>query len=224
MRDLTLVFDLDGTLVDTAPALTHATNHVLGHVGLAPVTVEALRPWVSYGARRMVIQALEASGTSLPEEKIDGLMDLYNDYYAANIAVGSRPYAGVVEALEHFRSQGTRLAVCTNKREELSRILLDALGMMPLFSGLAGRDTFPVSKPHPDHLLNTIRMAGGKPTDAIMVGDSEVDVATAKAARVPIVAVTFGYSEVPVASFGPDVLIESYTELKQAVAAVRSKA
>ena len=217
MKDLTVVFDLDGTLVDTAPDLVGATNHALADIGLAPVAAGLLRPWISFGARRMIVEALAASGQPKPDAEVDRLLDLFLLYYEANIARESRPYPGVVTAIETLRAGGARLAVCTNKREGLSRALLSALSLDHLFHALAGRDTFPVHKPHPEHLLGAIRLAGGSPLRALMVGDSEVDVATAKAASVPVVAVSFGYTQVPVASLTPDRLIHHYDHLLAAV-------
>jgi phosphoglycolate phosphatase len=145
---------------------------------------------------------------------------MFLDYYARNIAVGSRPFEGTVAALNRFKNAGARLAVCTNKAEAMSRRLLDALNLSPLFSAIAGRDTFPVYKPHPDHLLGTIRLAGGDNARAVMVGDSRIDIATAKAAAVPVVAVSFGYTDTPVRELGPDEVIDHYEELEPAVAAL----
>jgi phosphoglycolate phosphatase len=220
MRDLTLVFDLDGTLVDTAPDLIHATNHALAGLGHAPVGAATVRPWISYGARRMIVEALSAVGDIRSDGEVDDALERFLDYYAANIAVDSRPFSGTVAALDRFAACGARLAVCTNKREALSRLLLDQLGMTTRFASLAGRDTFPVSKPHPDHLLGAIKLAGGDAGRAVMVGDSDVDIATAKAAGVPVVAVTFGYTHAPVGDFQPDAVIDHYDDLDAAVTRV----
>ena len=220
MRDLTIVFDLDGTLVDTAPDLVAATNHVLEHVGLPPVDGESLRPHIGYGAKRMIESSTAAANLSAAEH--EALLERFLDYYGAHIAVGSRPFEGTVEALEAFKAAGATLAVCTNKREAMSRQLLDALDLSRYFAALAGRDTLAESKPHPGHLLGTISMAGGDAARAVMVGDSNVDIATAKAAKVPVVAVSFGYSDAPVASFKPDAIIDHYSELGAAIAALTS--
>lgn len=220
MRDLTLVFDLDGTLVDTAPDLIHATNHALLTLGHPPVTGETVRPWISFGARRMIEEALVSLGDSRTDPEIDTALERFLEHYADNIAVDSRPFPGTVAALDRFAARGARLAVCTNKRELLSVSLLDQLRLTAKFAGLAGRDTFPVSKPHPDHLLGAIQLAGGDARRAIMIGDSEVDIATAKAAGVPVVAVTFGYTSVPVADLEPDAIIDHYDELDAAVARI----
>lgn len=213
MRGATIVFDLDGTLVDTAPDLWAATNHALGTAGVAAVPAETLRPWIGYGARRMIVESLASAGRVMGDAEIDGMMESFLLHYAENVARESRPYPGAVEALDVCAAQGATLAVCTNKREALALALLRALDLHGRFAFIAGRDTFPVSKPHPDHLLNTIYLSDGDPARAIMVGDSAVDIETAKSASVPIVAVTFGYSERPVREFAPDATIDHFGEL-----------
>lgn len=220
MRDHTLVFDLDGTLVDTAPDLVAATNHVLEDVGLPPVDATTLRPCIGHGAKYMIAKATEAAQPALTERDREQLLGRFLDYYAANIAVGSAPFEGAVPALERFLEAGAQLAVCTNKVEAMSRLLLDTLDLTRLFKAIAGRDTLANSKPHPEHLLGTIRMAGGDAARAIMIGDSKVDIATAKAAGVPVIAVTFGYTDEPLDQFEPDALIDHYWELEPAIAAL----
>lgn len=219
MRDLTIVFDLDGTLVDTAPDLVAAANHVLEHVGLPPVDDQSLRPYIGYGARHMIERATAAA--SLDEAEHERLLQRFLDYYRANIAVGSRPFDGAVDALERFKAAGARLAVCTNKQEGMSRRLLDTLNLSRFFAAIAGRDTLPNFKPHPGHLLGTIELAGGDASRAVMIGDSKVDIATAKAARVPVIAVSFGYTDTPVQEFAPDAVIDHYRQLESAIAALR---
>jgi phosphoglycolate phosphatase len=220
MRDATLVFDLDGTLVDTAPDLIAATNHVLAGIGLPGVSEHELRPLIGHGARFMVEHAMGPDAAKLSDDERKRLLDRFLDYYGNNIAVGSRPFEGTVAALERFKSAGAKLAVCTNKNEKMSKVLLDAVGMGRLFSAVAGRDTFAVFKPHPEHLLGTIRLAGGDRSRAIMVGDSRVDIETAKAAGVPVVAVSFGYTDKPVRELGPDTVIDHYDELEPAIVAL----
>lgn len=218
MRDLTVAFDLDGTLVDTAPDLVLATNHALATLGLAPVAAGVVLPWVSFGARRMISEALVHHRRELEPAAIDRALDDFLAYYAANIARESRPFPGATAALDRLAAAGCRLAVCTNKRQDLTFSLLDALDLTRRFAGIAGRDTFAVSKPHPGHLIGAIELAGGNPARAVMVGDSEVDIATGQAAGVPVVAVTFGYPGRPVAECAPDAVIDHYDELFAAVA------
>ncbi len=218
MRDLTIVFDLDGTLVDTAPDLVAATNHVLGHLKLSPIADEHLRPWIGYGAKHMIERAVGEAGHQLGPGEDERLLERYLDYYENNIAVGSQPFEDAVPALQRFQAAGAKLAVCTNKMERMSTTLLDALDLTQFFEVIAGRDTLAKFKPHPEHLLGTIRLAGGNADRAIMIGDSAVDVATAKAAGVPVIAVSFGYTDVPARELGADAVIDHYRELESAIA------
>jgi phosphoglycolate phosphatase len=223
MHKATIVFDLDGTLVDTAPDLIAATNHALADLTLPPVSAETLRNAIGFGARHMIVEALRESSHTEDEAGVDRLLALFLDHYEANIARESRPFEGAVDALERFRAAGARLAVCTNKRAGLSNRLLAALGLAPLFATVAGRDTFPVCKPHPDHLTGAIALAGGDPRTAIMIGDTSVDIATARAAGIPVVGCTFGYSDVPVATLAPDAVIAHFSELEAAVTTLLAK-
>lgn len=218
METWTLVFDLDGTLVDTAPDLAAATNHVLQHIGLRPVSEADIRPFVGHGALAMISGAAAQQGQVFPEQKLFELFEVFVAHYRANIAARSAPYEGVLEALHDFKGQGVKLAVCTNKIESHALALLEALDMTRYFSAITGRDSLGVHKPDPGHLTGTIALAGGAERRAIMVGDSETDIKTAKAAGVPVVAVTFGYSVVPVADFSPDAVIGHYGELHAAAA------
>lgn len=217
MRDWTIVFDLDGTLVDTAPDLVDATNHALAALSLPAIPEADLRPWISFGARRMLTEALATHGHPHSDRDVDELHAGFLAYYEANISNRSRPYPHIVDALDELAAGGARLAVCTNKREALSHLLLDALDLRRRFAAIAGRDTFPVYKPDPDHLFGAIRMAGGDPQRAMMIGDSATDVATAKAAAVPVIAVSFGYTETPAAQLGADIVIDCHSRLTGAI-------
>lgn len=222
MEGWTLVFDLDGTLVDTAPDLAAATNHVLTRFSLPPVDETEIRHYVGNGALAMIKGALKAHGRSVGEDELMDLFEMFITHYAGNIANTSRPYPGVIRALETFKNEGARLAVCTNKLEAHARLLLDALGMSHHFQALTGRDTLGASKPDPRHLTGTIDLARGDTRRSIMIGDSETDIATAKAARIPVVAVDFGYATGPVANYGPDIIISHYDELAPALAKLRA--
>ena len=217
MQNLTVVFDLDGTLVETAPDLIAATNHVMRLAGLAPVAAESIRPSISFGSRVMIETGFRQQGRTAKASEINRLQRHFLAFYEANIAVGSHPYPGLELALEALATKGARLAVCTNKQERLSRHLLDALGLSRHFTALAGRDTFPVFKPDPGHLIGVIAQAGGDPARAIMVGDSATDIRTARAAGIPVIGVPFGYTDVPIHALGPDLVIEHYRELEAAV-------
>jgi phosphoglycolate phosphatase len=207
------VFDLDGTLVDTAPDLIAATNHVMAGLGRSAVSGDILRPQVSHGALAMIRAALGPEAASWEEPRLYPLFDQFIAYYQANIAVESQPFPGMVAALDRAQTSGHILAVCTNKREVLARQLLESLGLANRFAAIAGRDTFKIYKPDPGHLLQTIAQASGLPGQAIMIGDSNVDIATAKAASIPVIAVSFGYCEPPVAHYAPDFIIHHFDDL-----------
>lgn len=224
MQGWTLVFDLDGTLVDTAPDLAAATNHVLAKFNLEPVNEAEIRPFVGHGAMIMIERALASHGHEVDRDELLDLFEVFIAHYTANIAVKSRPYPGVLRALEQYRGDGALLAVCTNKIEAHARLLLDALAMSPLFAAITGRDSLAACKPDPRHLTGTIALARGKPDRAVMIGDSETDIATAKAARIPVVAVEFGYSAQPVSSFAPDATIAHYDDLAAAIRRLTLKA
>jgi phosphoglycolate phosphatase len=217
MKGFTIVFDLDGTLVDTAPDLAEATNHVLETLGLERVSELDIRPFVGHGALAMIDAAVKSRGRTLTEVELNSLFETFFAHYSDNLAIRSAPYPHLISALDGLRDAGATLAVCTNKIEMQARQVLEALKLDGYFSALTGRDTLSVYKPDPGHLTGTIARAGGRPDTAIMVGDSETDIRTAKAAHIPIVAVSFGYSVDPVASFGPDAIIDDYRDLSDAV-------
>jgi phosphoglycolate phosphatase len=213
----TVVFDLDGTLVDTAPDLINALNFVLGREGLPPVPQHSARNMIGAGARRLIERGLELEGRSLGFDDITRLTNDFIDYYAAHIAELSRPFEGLESALDDLGALGYRFAVCTNKLEWLSKLLLDQLGLSSRFSAICGADTFGVSKPDPVILQQTIARAGGELSSAIMVGDAGPDIGVARRAGVPVIGVEFGYTEIPIADFKPDRLIKNMNELPAAV-------
>src|ERR1700704_4151426 len=213
----TIVFDLDGTLVDTAPDLINALNFVLDREGLPPVPLHSARNMIGAGARRLIERGLELEGRSAGLEDITRLTSDFIDYYAAHIADVSRPFEGLEGALDDLSAQGYRFAVCTNKLEWLSKLLLDQLGLSSRFSAICGADTFGISKPDPAILRETIPRAGGQLSSTVMVGDAGPDIGVARRAGVPVIGVEFGYTEVPIADFRPDRLISNMSELPAAV-------
>jgi phosphoglycolate phosphatase len=213
----TIVFDLDGTLVDTAPDLISALNFVLGREGLAPVPLHSARNMIGAGARRLIERGLEAEGRSADLEEITRLTRDFIDYYAAHIADLSCPFEGLESALDDLEGHGYRFAVCTNKLEWLSKLLLERLGLSRRFAAICGADTFGVSKPDPAILKQTIARAGGDLSLAIMVGDAGPDIGVARRAGVPIIGVGFGYTDIPIAELKPDRLINHMNELPGAV-------
>jgi phosphoglycolate phosphatase len=216
----TIVFDLDGTLVDTAPDLIATLNLILEREKLPAMAYEEAHQLIGGGARTMIQRALVADGKDAAKPELDRLFGQFVDHYAAHIADRSRVFPGVEAALDDLSAAGYRLAVCTNKLEWLSVRLLDALGLTSRFAAICGQDTFGMQKPDPRVLRLTIEKAGGEPTKAVMVGDSGTDVRTSRAAAIPVIAVDFGYSEVPIHSLGPDRIISSYSELPAAITAI----
>jgi phosphoglycolate phosphatase len=213
----TVVFDLDGTLVDTAPDLVATLNVIFAREDLPPVAYEAARNMVGGGARSMIERGLAAEGRKLAVAEVDRLVRDFIEHYAAHIADRSRPFAGLGAALDQLAAGGCRFAVCTNKLEWLSVRLLDALGLSARFVAICGSDTFGVQKPNPELLRRTIARAGGRIDAAVMVGDSISDIATARAAGTPVVAVDYGYTETPVGELGPDRVIGALRDLPSAV-------
>jgi len=217
MTDRLAVFDLDGTLVDTAPDLAETTNAVLAAHGLPTVPTHALQRFIGLGARAMIAAALTARGIDPASVDMEAIHADYIARYSQRIARLSRPFPEIEAALAKLAEAGVAMAVCTNKREDLARLLLGELGLAAHFVALAGGDTFAVSKPHPDHLLGTIARAGARPGRSVFVGDSRIDFETARAAGVPFVGLTYGYSDVPVRDLGPDRLCEPGEDIADAV-------
>jgi phosphoglycolate phosphatase len=211
----TIIFDLDGTLIDTAPDLIATLNVILSREGLPAVPEDEARTLIGRGARRMLERGLATAGQ--PATDIDRLYHDFIAYYSDHLADFSRPFPGVEAALDTLAERGCTFAVCTNKLEWLSVRLLTSLGLAGRFTAICGQDTFGVQKPDPEVLLRTLHRAGGSLDSAVMVGDSLTDIATAKAALVPVVAVDFGYTEVPVKELGPDKIISHYRHLPEAV-------
>jgi phosphoglycolate phosphatase len=217
MVALTVVFDLDGTLVDTAPDLIDTLNVVLAREGLPPVDYAAARNMIGGGARRMIEGGLNLERRRCSSGELDRMFADFIAHYGAHIADRSRAFPGLDAALDQLAARDCRFAVCTNKLERLSRLLLEALGLTRRFVAICGQDTFAIQKPDPEILRRTIGAAGGELRRAVMVGDSGTDIATARAAGIPVVAVDFGYSDPPVAELAPDRLIRHFDELAAAV-------
>jgi phosphoglycolate phosphatase len=212
-----VVFDLDGTLVDTAPDLLDSLNRCLDTAGLKRTDASQLRRFVGFGGRVMIERAFEAHGKPLADGQLDRLYGMFIEDYLGGIPGKSAPYPGVVAALDRLSDAGYRLAICTNKMERHSRRLIEALGLAERFAANCGQDTFPFRKPDPRHLFGTIEAAGGDAERALMVGDSRTDIDTAKAAGIAVVAVDFGYSDQPVRDLEPSKTISHFDELTVAL-------
>lgn len=217
----TIVFDLDGTLVDTAGDLAASLNHALDVLGRPPVPPASVRAMVGRGARALLARGLAASGPATPE-LVEAGLGPFLAFYEANIATESRPFPHVEPVLDRLAAAGARLAICTNKPERLARLLLAALGWTGRFRALLGADSLPVRKPDPAHLLATISATGGSVGRALFVGDSETDALAANAAGVPLVLVRHGYSEIPVEALEAAAVIDGFHELEAAAARVQA--
>ncbi len=216
----TILFDLDGTLVDTADDLAASLNATLAHFGRPPVPPPSVRAMVGQGARRLIEHGLGVSGDAADAMVAEGL-PVFLAHYGANIAVHSRPYAGAEATLDRLAARGFRLAICTNKPEALARSLLSALGWTTRFDALLGADSRPWRKPDPRHLFDTMAAAGG--TSAVHVGDSITDARAAQAAGMPLVLMTHGYSVEPVATLGADALIDGFDGLEAAIERIQGR-
>ena len=218
MTTATIVFDLDGTLIDTAPDLVDTLNVVFAREGLPPVPYETARNLIGGGARMMIARGIEAEGRTVAPAELERLFQDFLAYYSEHIADRSQPFPGLADALDAMAANGWRFAVCTNKLEYLSVLLLKQLGLAHRFAAICGQDTFGVQKPDPEVLRRTIAAAGGILRNAIMIGDSLTDIRTARAAGIPVIAVDYGYTDRPVSEFGPDRIISRFTELPSAAA------
>jgi phosphoglycolate phosphatase len=209
----TIVFDLDGTIADTADDLIDAANAALIAEGFAPAPPEAIRRGAGYGAKAMLRCALGATGEAASEERAKRLAERLVAHYEEHIAVKSRLFPGFLETAQKLRAQGAKLVLCTNKLERMAAKLLPALGAAGLFDAQAGRDTFPFHKPDPRHITELVAGVGGALDFAIMIGDSENDVAAARGAGIPVLAVSFGYAAAPAGELGADAILNRFEEL-----------
>lgn len=208
-----IVFDLDGTLIDTAPDLMASLNHSLAVGGIPPVATAGFNAFVSHGGLVMIEKAFAANKKPLTEDGKRGFYKTFLEHYSATIPGQSVPYPGVLAALDRFEAAGYVLAICTNKHFATATALIGALGLAPRFAVITGQDTFAFRKPDPRHLLETIALAKGDPARALMIGDSQTDIDTAKSAGIPVVAVDFGYTERHVREFEPSAVISHFDSL-----------
>lgn len=213
MTTTTIVFDLDGTLIDTAPDLVESLNHTIAARDLAPVSYEDLTHLVGQGARVMIQRAFALRGAPITDDEIPALLDRFIAHYEAGMPGKSRPYPGLIEALERLKAAGYILAVCTNKMERLALPLLERLHLTGYFTAIAGGDTFAFRKPDPSHILATAERAGGKAGKVLMIGDSINDILAARNGSIPSIAVPFGYSDVAVEELGASHIIGHFDEL-----------
>jgi len=208
-----VIFDLDGTLVDSAPDLMLATNHVLSRLERRAITMDEVRSFVGHGARALIARGCSATGDAIDEKTLDFYFAEFLRFYERNIAVNSVAFPGVINLLKRCVAKSLKMGVCTNKLEGLSVRLLQALDMEKYFGAIVGPDTLKIAKPHPAPYLETMKRLGVPAKDSIMIGDSETDVLTARAVGVPVIGVTFGYTQKPVATYNPDYLVSHFDEI-----------
>ena len=215
MKGFLLVFDLDGTLVDSVMDLRAALNEVLRERGHRALSRAEVKHMIGEGVPALVARALAASGADPAEAPM--ALPRFLEIYEANPTQLSRPYPGVSETLATLRRRGYRTAICTNKPQQATLAVMQGLDLLPLFDGIAGGDRFPVRKPHPGHLLQLIAELGARPEASAMIGDNENDAAAARSAAVPLVLVRYGYARVEPESLAADALLDHFSELPGAL-------
>jgi len=216
LKGAVIAFDLDGTLVDTAPDLIGTLNVLLKEEGLPALPLDDARPFIGRGARWMIQRGFEAAGEHLEADRLQALFDRFLVHYLAHIADESRPFPGCEAALDALKARGAKLVVCTNKLTDLSVALLTALNIADRFEAVIGADATPAIKPDARHLQAAVDAVGGDMARTIMVGDAFTDAGAARAANAHLILVSFGYTETPAADLEPDILIHSFDELPDA--------
>jgi|APCry1669189534_1035231.scaffolds.fasta_scaffold61753_1 phosphoglycolate phosphatase len=219
MGSRVLLFDLDGTLVDSAPDLAEALDFVLVEHGLKPIGLAQTRRMIGHGIPKLVEEGFSYRGRKLKSDLLAHSIDRFREHYSNNLSVKTRIYPGVIEGLTLLFNDGWSMSVCTNKLESYARKILEDLGLIQFFKSVVGPDTFGISKPDPRQLLRTLP---DRYDAAIVIGDSEVDVAAAKAAFLPIIAVSYGYCQVPVKLFSPDLVVSNFSEVPEAIKSIMS--
>ena len=218
MTKFLLLFDLDGTLVDTLPDLTNALNEVLRERGYAPLLPREVKPMIGDGMPALLARGFAARGADAAEAK--AMQPRFIEIYEASASNLSRPYPGVPETLATLRERGFGTAVCTNKPQQATAAVLRGMGLDRLFDGYAGGDRFAVRKPDPGHLLGLVEALQGDPRRAAMIGDSENDALSARAAPMPLILMRYGYARIDPAELGADRVLDRFDELPQALDAL----
>lgn len=212
-----IIFDLDGTLIDTAPGLANSMNVLLQRRGRGNLSLEALRPHISHGAKAIITHAMSVTGEAASEAQIEQMFDEFLTHYRRHMAEASLPYPGLTDCLDQLKAQGHILGICTNRFEASAHELLSALGLQDYFDSVTGQDSYGVGKPDPRPVLETLKCLGGQVGNAVFIGDSEIDVAAAKAAGLPVIVTSFGYGEIPVQQMNADAVIGHFDELSHCV-------
>ena len=212
-----ILFDLDGTIADSALDLAATLNHMLKNNGRAEIDPADVRNMVGEGAKALIIKGFSHSGDRPSDSEVDILFDQYLDYYQAHIADYTTIFPGAVEMLNALKDQDIPMAICTNKNDVLTRDLLEKLGIDHFFSAVTCGDSFPYKNPDPRHLFATCDLMKADPNGAIMVGDSINDIAAGRDAKMLTVGVSFGYTRIPVRELGPDIVIDHFDDFFAAV-------
>jgi phosphoglycolate phosphatase len=218
LADATIVFDLDGTLVDSAPDIGRALNQVMDLEGMAHTPEPLVRAFVGNGARVLIEKSAAYQGAHYKDERLDQLTAAFIEFYRADIAGKSKLYPNMEAALDSLAAAGARLAVCTNKRHDLALELIEALGITNRFAAIVGADAVANRKPHPGHYLETVARAGGQLSRSVMVGDSTNDVRSAQSAGAPAIIYRFGYNDMAPDEMGADAVIDDYGLLESVAA------
>ncbi len=212
-----IVFDLDGTLIDSLPDVIGAMNRLLAQEGRREIALEEGRMMIGEGAVALIERAWAATGGPPAPEKFDTLIERYLALYRASPANDTYVYPGVVDVLGQFLANGVKMGVCTNKPDEISKMVLSALGLDRFFASIIGGDVLPVRKPDPGHIHAVLEEMGCDAATAVYIGDSPTDMEAARNARLPAIAVTYGYSRVAPEQLGADILVDSFSELPDAL-------
>lgn len=215
-----VIFDLDGTLVDSAPDLAGALNDLLAEEGLGSLPLEQVRLMIGGGVPKLVERGMRACDRQADDARIEELAARFLELYTPRATKLSKLFPGACELLEHFKAEGRDMAVCTNKPEAVSVRMLDDLGVLPMLGAVVGGDTLPVKKPNPAPLYSALRTLGYRETDAVLVGDSPVDAQAARNGRIPVLLVTFGYTRVPVTEIDCDGIVENFADVPAALARI----
>lgn len=216
----TIIFDLDGTLIDTADDLINTLSWLMQQEGLPAIDISQATSLIGAGIKPMIAKALKAHSR---DHHLDQVYAIYLKKYEEDMVLKSKPYPHIISQLQRFQAEGFRLAVCTNKLEYLARIMLDKLDMTRYFHAITGSDTFAFKKPDARHLLETIAKAGGNPQKSVMIGDSKTDISTAKNANIPVIGYLHGYTDIPLQDLAPDIISDNYATLFEDCVALLNK-
>ena len=211
------IFDLDGTLVDTAPDFKNSINYMLNELNESEVSLEEIRNWVGYGARELIRRTVVDKNIPHDEKRIEEMLKIFLLHYTHNIDDDSVLFNNVRNVLEFLKDNGIKLAVCTNKMERLSNILLEKLNVLHMFDYLVGGDSLSKSKPDPFPLLNICEKLNTEISDSIMIGDSVTDLNAGKGAGMPVVLVSYGYTDNKDIYNEADLVINDFSQLKELV-------